>query len=36
VEVKNIRFGLSTGGMNSFREIGNSHSTWLVTYVSIT
>jgi hypothetical protein len=26
-EVKNIKFGLNTNGMNSFGEIGNSHST---------
>ncbi len=30
-EVRNIRFGLSTDGMNPFGKIGNSHSTWLVT-----
>jgi hypothetical protein len=30
-EVRNIRFGLSTDGMNPFRETGNSHSTWLIT-----
>jgi hypothetical protein len=31
VEVRNIRFGLSTDEMNSFEEIGNSHRTWPVT-----
>jgi hypothetical protein len=31
MEVRNIRFGLSTDGMNPFGEIGNSLSTWLVT-----
>jgi hypothetical protein len=30
-EVRNIRFGLGTDGMNPFGEIGNSHSTWSVT-----
>jgi hypothetical protein len=29
--VINVRFGLSTDGMNHFRETGNSHSTWHVT-----
>jgi hypothetical protein len=28
VEVRNIRFRLSTDGMNPFGETGNSHSTW--------
>ena len=28
---RNIRFGLSTVGMNPFSEWGSSHSTWLVT-----
>jgi hypothetical protein len=27
-EVRNIRFGLSTDGMNPFGETDNSHSTW--------
>jgi hypothetical protein len=27
-EVRNIRFGLSTDGMNPFGETGSSHSTW--------
>jgi hypothetical protein len=27
---RNIRFSLSTDGMNPFREMMNSHSTWLV------
>jgi hypothetical protein len=27
---RNIRFGLSTDGMNSFREMRNPHSTWPV------
>jgi hypothetical protein len=31
VEAKNIRFRLSTDGMNPFGETCNSHSTWLVT-----
>jgi hypothetical protein len=31
VEVRNIRFGLSTDGMNHFGETSNSHSTWPVT-----
>jgi hypothetical protein len=30
-KVRNIRFGLSTDGMNLFRETCNSHSTWPVT-----
>jgi hypothetical protein len=30
-EVRNIRFGLSTDGMNPFGETGSSHSTWHVT-----
>jgi hypothetical protein len=30
--VRNIRFGLSIGGMNHFGEIGNSHSTRYVTF----
>jgi hypothetical protein len=30
-EVRNIRFRLSTDGMNHFGEIDNSHSTWPVT-----
>jgi hypothetical protein len=30
-EVRNIRFGLSTDGMNPFGETGNSHSTWPIT-----
>jgi hypothetical protein len=30
-EVRNIRFGLSTDGINPFRETGNSHSTWPAT-----
>jgi hypothetical protein len=29
-EVRNIRFGLSTDGMNPFGETSNSHSTWPV------
>jgi hypothetical protein len=28
VVVRNIKFGLSTDGMNPFRETGNTHSTW--------
>jgi hypothetical protein len=28
VEVRNIRFGLCTDGMNPFGEIDSSHSTW--------
>jgi hypothetical protein len=31
MEVRNIRFGLSTDGMNPFGEIGSSQSTWSVT-----
>jgi hypothetical protein len=31
IEVRNIRFRLSTHGMNPFGEIGNSHSTWPIT-----
>jgi hypothetical protein len=31
VEVRNIRFGLSTNGMDPFGETSNSHSTWHVT-----
>jgi hypothetical protein len=31
VEVRNIRFELSTNGMNPFGETGSSHSTWHVT-----
>jgi hypothetical protein len=31
VEVRNIRFWLSTDGMNPFWETSNSHSTWPVT-----
>ncbi|WVZ54768.1 hypothetical protein U9M48_005517 [Paspalum notatum var. saurae] len=30
-DARNIRFGLSTDGMNPFSEISNSHSTWPVT-----
>jgi hypothetical protein len=30
-EVKNIRFRLSTDGMNPFRETCSSHSTWPIT-----
>jgi hypothetical protein len=30
-EIKNIRFGLSTNGMNPFNMVSNKHSTWLVT-----
>jgi hypothetical protein len=30
-EVRNIRFGLSTDGMNPFGETGSSHSTWPIT-----
>jgi hypothetical protein len=30
-EVRNIRFRLSTDGMNPFEETCNSHSTWYVT-----
>jgi hypothetical protein len=30
VEVRNIRFGLTTDGMSPFGEIGMSHSTWHV------
>jgi hypothetical protein len=30
-EVRNIRFRLSTDGMNLFGKIGSSHSTWHVT-----
>jgi hypothetical protein len=29
--VRNISFGLSTDGMNSFGEMGNSYSTWSIT-----
>jgi hypothetical protein len=29
--VRNIRFGLSTDGINSFGETDNSHSTWPIT-----
>jgi hypothetical protein len=29
---RNIRFGLSTDGMNPFGDTGNSHSTWSVTF----
>jgi hypothetical protein len=31
MEVRNIRFGLSTDGMNPFGETSNSHSTWHAT-----
>jgi hypothetical protein len=31
VEVRNIRFGLSTDEMNLYGETGSSHSTWSVT-----
>jgi hypothetical protein len=31
MDVRNIRFRLSTDGMSPFGEIGNSHSTWSVT-----
>jgi hypothetical protein len=31
VEVRNIRFRLSTDGMNPFGEIGGSNSTWPAT-----
>jgi hypothetical protein len=31
MDVRNIRFRLSTDGMSPFGEIGNSHSTWPVT-----
>jgi hypothetical protein len=30
-KVRNMRFRLSTDGMNPFGEIGNSHSAWPVT-----
>jgi len=30
-EVRNIRFALSTDGMNPFGDMSNSHSTWPVT-----
>jgi hypothetical protein len=30
-DARNIRFGLSTDGINPFGEWGSSHSTWLVT-----
>jgi hypothetical protein len=30
-EARNIRFGLSTDGFNSFGEISSGHSTWTVT-----
>ena len=30
-DARNIRFGLSTDGMNPFGEQSSSHSTWLVT-----
>jgi hypothetical protein len=30
-DARNIRFGLSTDGMNPFGEQSNSHSTWPVT-----
>jgi hypothetical protein len=30
VEVRNIRFGLSTDGTDPFGETGSSHSTWHV------
>jgi hypothetical protein len=30
-DAENIRFGLSTDGMNPFGEWASSHSTWLVT-----
>ena len=30
-EVRNIRFGLSTDGMNPFGDTGHTHSTWPVT-----
>jgi hypothetical protein len=30
-EVRNIRFGLRTNGMNPFVETDNSHSTWYAT-----
>jgi hypothetical protein len=31
VEVRNIKFGLSTDGINPFRETGSSHCTWNAT-----
>ena len=31
MDPRNIRFGLSTDGMNPFGEWGSSHSTWPVT-----
>ena len=31
MDPRNIRFGLSTDGMNTFGEWGSSHSTWPVT-----
>ena len=31
-EARNIRFGLSTDGMNSFGEQSSCHSTWPVTH----
>ena len=30
-EIRNIRFGLSTDGMNPFNMVSSNHSTWLVT-----
>ena len=30
-DARNIRFGLSTDGMNPFGEMSSGHSTWLVT-----
>jgi hypothetical protein len=30
-KARNIRFTLSTDGMNPFGDLSNSHSTWLVT-----
>ena len=29
-EVRNVRFALSTNGMNSFGDLSSTHSTWLV------
>ena len=31
LDARNIRFGLSTDGMNSFGEMSSGHNTWLVT-----
>jgi hypothetical protein len=34
-EARNIRFGLSTDGLNPFGEFSSGHSTWPVTLLSV-